>query len=491
MSSLSPITNEIEKYEAESSVLETSQWDRNNLMRTILQYSNTFLENLPDAKAYEHSGYQSTKLDKEALAIGRPAPMEDLLTFIRQRTDKPGLNAASGGHLGYIPGGGIFESAVADYIAAITNNYAGVFYAAPGAVRMENALIRWAGNLIGYKGRFGGNITSGGSIANLIAVTTARNTHRITAGNINSSVIYTTRQMHHSLLKVLKITGLHECPLRIVHLDNEFRMDTTHLLALIQEDEAAGLSPFLVIANAGSTDVGAVDPLLAIATVARQHRLWYHIDAAYGGFFMLTKYGQNVMTGIEQADSVILDPHKGLFLPYGTGMVLIRSLAHLKAAFKQDANYMQDTHAYDEEYSPADVSPELSKHFRGLRMWFPLKLHGLEPFRAALNEKLLLAHYFYFKVKKLGFEAPPFPDLSVVLFRYVPANGNPDTFNQKILFHIQQDGHIFISSTTIEGIFYLRAAILSFRTHRYHIDQLLKLLQTQLRHLSNEETLKN
>lgn len=168
-----------------------------------------------------------------------------------------------------------------------------------------------------------------------------------------------------------------------------------------------------------------------------------------------------------------MDPHKGLFLPYGLGMVMVKNVHHLFEANNYDANYMQDAKIDSDEYSPAQLSPELSKHFRGLRMWIPLKLHGTAPFASALEEKILLAQYFYHKIKALGFETGSFPDLSIVLFWFVPREDDANDFNKHLMESIQKDGRIFISSTTLKGEFLLRFVALSFRTHLRQVDVLL------------------
>jgi glutamate/tyrosine decarboxylase-like PLP-dependent enzyme len=397
--------------------------------------------------------------------------------LLQERIDKTGLNPASGGHLGYIPGGGIYASALGDYIAAITNRYAGVFYASPGAVRIENALINWVGKLIGYTNNFGGNLTSGGSFANLIAIATARSAGKIKTKNLENTVIYVCQQAHHSILKALKITGMEECIIRIIELDDHFRMNINKLQLQIEKDKKEGLHPFLLLGNAGSTDVGAVDSLYEMAVIAKENHLWFHVDAAYGGFFLLTKEGREKMKGIELADSVIMDPHKGLFIPYGLGIVMVKNIQHLLAANNFDANYMQDTKSQENEYSPSQLSPELSKHFRGLRMWLPLKLHGQKPFAASLEEKILLTRYFYEKVKLLGFKTGPFPDLSIIIFWFEPKEGDANEYNKMILKKIQSDGRVFISSTLIKNKFLLRFVALSFRTHKEHVDLLLTLLK--------------
>ena len=414
--------------------------------------------------------------------------MEPVLDFLEKRVDSTGLNSASGGHLGYIPGGSIFESALGDYLAAISNRYAGVFYASPGAVRMENTLLRWAAQLVGYPKDFGGNITSGGSLANLIAFSTARKEKNIKGVDIHRTVIYVSQQSHHCIWKAIQTCGMEEAIIRNIKMDDHYRMDPKALEMQIQKDREDGLIPFILISTAGSTDVGAIDPLYSLSKICQKEGLWFHVDGAYGGFFLLTDHGKKRMKGIELADSVVLDPHKGLFLPYGIGMVLVKNMEHLRAANSYQANYMQDTKAHQEEVSPADLSPELSKHFRGLRMWLPLKIHGTEKFKACLNEKLGLAAYFNAEVQKLGFTTLEEHDLSVVVFHYLPEVENAESFNADLAKYIQEDGRIFISTTRLDGKFMLRAAILSFRTHRKEVDLLLSLIKKYLENWHREES---
>jgi glutamate/tyrosine decarboxylase-like PLP-dependent enzyme len=313
-------------------------------------------------------------------------------------------------------------------------------------------------------------------MANLIAIATARKAMNIRARDVERTVVYTTRQTHHSLLKALRINGLHECELRVIPTDTNYRMNLTELERSISQDRQNGLLPFLIVSNAGSTDVGAFDPLKQVAVIAKKFHLWHHVDAAYGGFFLLTAYGKKKLGGIALADSVILDPHKGLFLPYGSGMVLIKEGNLLQETFSQEANYMQDSKLSQSELSPADVSPELSKHFRGMRMWLPLKMHGVQKFADALHEKLLLAKYFFQKITEMGFETGPEPDLSVVLFRLAPEE-NANERNKQIVADIHANCRVFISSTTINEVYWMRVAILSFRTHLKEVEELLEFLK--------------
>lgn len=456
--------------------LEETASERKALFDKINDFSEEFLNSLPDRKAFYYNTHPQTEADSFFEIDNQKAPLGTILDFFEERVLKTGLNPTSGGHLGYIPGGGVYSAAIADYLAAVTNRYAGEFYASPGAVRMEDALIDWAGKLMGYREGFGGNLTSGGSIANLIALHTAKHHKKVTGPVISKSVVYCTAQSHHSIYKALKIIGLEDCIVRKISLDEHFRISINDLEEQLKIDVQEGLKPFLLVANAGSTDVGAVDPLVILGNIAKSQNLWFHVDGAYGGFFMLTEQGKEKLKGIEQADSIILDPHKGMFLPYGSGIVLIKNIKYLADAHSYTANYMRDAHI-DGQYSPSNLSPELSKHFRGLRMWLPLKLYGEQAFTNYLNEKLQLAAYLSGQLEAIGYKIVCEPDLSVVAFRLELKQFGSDEQNKKVLDYIQKDGRIFISSTILDNKLTLRAAILSFRTHIKDLDLFLKLLK--------------
>jgi glutamate/tyrosine decarboxylase-like PLP-dependent enzyme len=238
--------------------------------------------------------------------------------------------------------------------------------------------------------------------------------------------------------------------------------------------------PWLLVASAGSTDVGAVDPLDRLADVAAEHGLWYHVDAAYGGYFLLVPAARERFRGIERADSTVLDPHKTLFLPYGLGVALVREEATLAQAFRSDAPYLQDTLSERDEVSPADLSPELTRPFRGLRLWLPLLVHGLAPFRASLEEKLLLTDWLYRELERRGWEVGPAPDLSVIIYRRVPAGwdlARTNRLNQRIVELVKQDGRVYVSSTLIDGRYLIRYAGVTHRTHLSTVRLLLDRLE--------------
>lgn len=479
------IRERIFAFQAEAKSLEPGRDERRATREAVVEYAEKFLNSINEINAYNTSESRGAGLLSAPIS-DHGTSIDEVLNILEKNVDTPGLNPASGGHLGYIPGGGIYDSALGDYLADVFNRYAGVFYASPGAVRMENMLIRWMAETVGYPASAGGNLTSGGSIANLIGIVTARDAQGIKAVDIPRSVIYLSEQAHHSIEKAIRISGLGECVLRYLPLDSRFRIIPNELERQIVDDKRAGLKPFLVIASAGTTDVGAIDPLGEIGEIARRHEIWYHVDGAYGGFFVLTGEGRRKLRGIERSDSLVIDPHKGLFLPYGSGVVLVKDINALSTSHHYSANYMQDAASSVDEPSPAELSPELTKHFRGLRLWLPLKLYGLKPFRACLEEKLLLAKYFYEKVTEIGFECPVEPELSVVVYRYAPQSGDADRFNKRLLEEVVNDGRVFISSTILNGKFTLRFACLAFRTHLETVDTLLMILEEKVKLLKNE-----
>ncbi|MEM6966604.1 MAG: pyridoxal-dependent decarboxylase [Bacteroidota bacterium] len=468
--------DQIKSLEQEARILEPPPHNRLAWQRKVEDYAFDFIDKMDERKTYVASESNGKALLEYDFS-DTPRSIDEVLKILKENVDTPGLNPASGGHLAYIPGGGLFPTALGDYLAAITNRYAGIFFGGPGAVRLENMLIKWMCSVMGYPSTASGNLASGGSIGNLIAIVTARDFKKIEPEEISNSVIYLTSQVHHCVQKAIRIAGLNSAKTTYIPVDHQFRMDVNVLRQQIKADLKAGKKPFLLIGSAGTTDVGAIDPLEELADTAEEFNLWFHVDAAYGGFFVLTGDGKEKMKGIERSDSVVIDPHKGLFLSYGLGAVLIKNVKAQQDAHYYQANYMQDALQNTEEISPADLSPELTKHFRGLRLWLPLQLYGLAPFRAGLEEKLLLTRYFYEKVQELGFEVGPYPELSVMIYRYVPKGGDPNEFNAKLIQYVHQDGRVFLSSTTLDGNFWIRLAVLAFRTHLHTIDLCLQVLK--------------
>lgn len=455
---------------------QRSQWNK-----AVQEYADKFLDEFNPNTTFVISEEMGRAIyDFPIEETGKS--IEEILDILKDNVDTPNLNPASGGHFGYIPGGGVFTTALGDYLAAVTNRYTGIFFACPGGVRMENLLLRWMCQMVDYPADALGNLTSGGSIANLSAIATARDYKGIKAKDIEKCVVYMTHQLHHCIQKSLRIAGMSECIVRYIPMDLNFKMNPDVLGQQIEADLVSNLTPFMVFASAGTTDTGAIDPLEAIGEIAQKHSVWYHIDAAYGGFFMLSDKLKKAFKGTALSDSIAIDPHKGLFLSYGIGAILIKNTAALYQSHHHTASYMQDAFTLEEEPSPADLSPELTKHFRGLRMWISLQLMGVAPFKAALEEKVLLCNYFYNQIQKLGFEVGPKPELSIAIFRYVADETDANAFNLELIEHFKKDGRVFLSSTTINETVWLRFAVLSFRTHLTQVDLTLTLLKDMIKH---------
>jgi glutamate/tyrosine decarboxylase-like PLP-dependent enzyme len=411
----------------------------------------------------------SQRLDPEFAEEGREP--DQVLDYVRACIDAPGFATTSPRFMAYIPGGALPYSAFGDLLAAASNKYSGFASASPGAVRIENACAAWLANVIGYPSGASGTLTSGGSTANLTAVVAAREAKDPEGGG----AVYVTRFAHYCIDKALHIAGRGRSPRRVIATDDAYRMSVEALEQALEEDKRNGVRPWLVVASAGTVDTGAIDPLPEIAELCRRHSAWFHVDGAYGGLFALCDRVR--LRGIEQADSVALDPHKTLFLPYGTGAALVRDGKLLQEAFSASADYIRPLGESEVGPSPADLSPELTRHFRAMRLWLPLQIAGVAAFRAAQAEKLALARYFHARLSQIdGWDAGPSPDLSVVAFRYLPKSGDVDDFNERLIHHIQQEGRIMLSGTRIDGSFRLRCAILSFRTHIEHIDDAIDAL---------------
>jgi aromatic-L-amino-acid decarboxylase len=378
------------------------------------------------------------------------------------------LQTTSPGYLGYVPGGGLPDAALAELYGMLTNRYTTLSMAAPTFAVLEQQVIRWFCGLVGWGDDAGGVLLSGGSLANLVGVCTARDVRR---PRPDRARIYTSEQAHHSVRKAALVAGFPDDVVALVPTDAGHRTDPRALADRLTADRAAGLEPFLVVANAGSTAVGAVDELHALADVAAAAGVHLHVDAAYGGFFLLTDRGREALAGIERADSVALDPHKGLFFPYGTGAVVVRDRAALRRAHTVRSSYLPETHG-DDLWDFADLGPELSRGARGLRVWWPLVLHGRRAFREALDEKLDLARVAADHVRQLpGVRMVTEPVLSLFAFR---ADGDDD-HNRRWLAATNQRGRVFLTGATVPGVgFVLRVCVLGLRTHRPTIDALLE-----------------
>jgi aromatic-L-amino-acid/L-tryptophan decarboxylase len=437
-----------------------------------LAYLIEFLGRQPDLPAAGEPG------GLEAARTVRESPPEEggefkpLMETIELAAAKA-YGTTGPGYLPFIPGGGLFTATLADFLATGINRFVNLWSAAPVVAQIENNVVRWLCDLFGYPDESRGILTSGGSMANFSAIVAARRARL--PSNFLDGTLYVSDQVHASVNKAAALAGFGPRNIRVVPATPQLRLDVDRLRAMVRDDRGAGLEPFLVVASAGTTNTGAVDPLTEIADLASDEGLWLHADAAYGGFFQLTERGRTKFRGIERADSITLDPHKGMFLPYGTGSLVVREGARLREAHFTGAAYLQDAAAEDEIPNFSEYSPELSRDFRGLRVWFPLKLHGVSAFREALDEKLDLARVLYDGLRGIPeLELPWEPELTVVPFRLVDGD---DEANKRLLERINASGRVFMSSTILQNRFTIRACILSHRTHRDRIDECIDIIR--------------
>ena len=397
--------------------------------------------------------------------------MADALALI-DRAASASLFTPGPGYLAYVPGGGLPAAGIAELIAATINRFTGLSQAAPALARLESDVLQWLAAELGFDPETRGIFTSGGSMANFGAVVTARNQHFGDDGDLRKAVVLVSGQVHHSVEKAARLAGIASKNVRSVAVDDQQRLDVDALRVAVAEHR-----PFMIVASAGTTNTGAIDPLHAIADLCESEGIWLHIDGAYGATWYLCEEGRRRLAGMERANSLSLDPHKGLFLPYGTGCLLVRDGDALAAAHRGSAHYLQD---FDDPNvpSPSEYGPELSRPYRGLRLWLPLMLHGAGAFREALSEKLVLAERVYDALVGLRLDVVGRPQLTTVAFRLPRTAGElRDDWNSRniaFMARINDKNRVYLSSTELDGAFTLRVCVVGFRTHVDHIDALIE-----------------
>jgi aromatic-L-amino-acid decarboxylase len=489
--------------------------DANEMRRLIDEAARRVIEHIESLPSQPAQNVEGAT--EYARTLIEPLPRqgqsyESLLDFLFRDAIPRSFTAAGPGYLAYVPGGGLYHAAVADYIADAVNRYVGVCAAAPVLAQIEANVVRWFCEIAGYGRGSGGVLTTGGSMANLIAIITARKT--LLGDDFANATLYCGDQVHHAFQKSAMLAGFSAANIREIESDALFRVRIDALEAAIARDRAAGLRPFLVAGSAGTTNTGAVDDLEALGRVARANEMWFHADGAYGAFFALTERGRARLRGMDDADSIVLDPHKTLFLPFGTGALIVRDASLLRRAHSMHADYLPAFQESDELVDFCELSPELSRDFRGLRVWLPLKMFGIEPFRQQLDEKLDLAAYAAEELRKIeGIEIVAEPQLSILAFRYVgpptstaagpaasappirrrdgaaPAGETPavhdlDALNRELLHRINARKRVMLTPGVVGGEFVIRICVVSHRTHRDRIDMCLDDVRAAVKELS-------
>ena len=407
---------------------------------------------------------------------------EQLLDFLFDEAIPRSFNAAGPGYLAYIPGGGIFHAAVADLIADAVNRYVGVFAPAPLLVQLEANVVRWFCEIVGYGAGSGGVLTSGGSLANLTAIIAARRS--VLGEDFLRATLYCGDQTHHAFQKAAVLAGFPAANIREIPSDATFRVRVELMADAITRDRANGFTPFMLCGSAGTTATGAVDDLSSLAQLARSESVWFHADGAYGAFFMLTQRGREAMRGISEADSIILDPHKTLFLPFGTGALVVRDASVLRRAYSFHAEILPQFQEGAELIDFCEISPELSRDFRGLRVWLPLKLFGIEPFRAQLEEKLDLASWAAAELHKIEGIVVAEPQLSIVAFRLLKPGADLDALNHELMARINARQRVMLTGAVVDGKFVIRICVVSHRTHRDRMEMCIEDIRAAVDEMS-------
>ena len=385
-----------------------------------------------------------------------------------------GIFHASGGHMSYIPNSGMYTAALADFLATGLNRFTGVANAAPGFTAVEYGVVDWFTSIFELGPDAAGVLVSGGSMANFTGIVTARVAKL--GDHFTKGVLYVTSHTHHSVAKAARLAGFRGDQIVPIDVDAELRMDPAILVRQIGSDRTAGLQPFIIIGSAGTTDTGTVDPLSTLADIAAGEDLWLHVDGAYGGFFQLTDRGKRVLTGISRADSISLDPHKGLSIPFGVGAILVKSEEALLVAHEGRGAYLRDDDSHVGLRDLSSLGLELTRPFRALSVWLPLQLHGVAPFRETLDFSLDLAEIAFQRLKTIDGVSPDLkPDLSIVAFGF-----DDDAAGRAALEAVNEDGRVHLSPTIVDGRFVLRFAILNRRTAADHIDHAIDIIEKTL-----------
>ncbi len=366
---------------------------------------------------------------------------------------------------GFVPTSPTWPGIVADFLCAGFNPNVATWLTASGASQLELVVVDWMRNWIGYPETAGGMLTSGGSAAIVEALVTAREV----AGHPRLPSVYMSDRSHSALKKAALIAGVQRENIRVVRSDDDFRLDLLELRRVAREDRARGLHPIAVCANAGTASTGAIDPLGPMADFCAEEGIWLHVDAAYGGFVLVTERGKELLRGIERADSVNLDAHKWFFQPYEAGALLVKNLTHLETTFAMGHDVLQDTIWGANHPNMSDRGLQLSRAARALKIWMSVQTFGMEKFRGAVRNGLDLAQRAARYIEShAALEMTHKVTLGIVCFRFNPGGGEDaqllEEINRKVLAEIFWSEHAFFSSTSLKGEFTLRICIVNHTT---------------------------
>jgi glutamate/tyrosine decarboxylase-like PLP-dependent enzyme len=464
-----------------------------------VEWAAAYLDSIRDLRIASVVG--SAEL-RDRLAETLPAEGRDFDRLLETFRDVVVEGSRHGGHprfFGYVSSPGTAVAAVADFLASVLNANLPAWRSAPAPTELERLTIDWLKELLGCDPAAGGLFTSGGSMANLTALAAARHRHCGDVVSLHGVAshpaplrVYTSTEAHHSTHKAAALLGIGRANVAGVATDDRLRMDVDDLVRRIEQDRREGSDPFCVVATAGSVVTGAVDPLADIAAVAREHGLWMHVDACYGGFARLAPSARALFDGLAEADSIALDPHKWLYLPADCGCLLYRDPAAVPGAFTLDADYTRILeHEPAEAYAFWDYGLELTRRFRALKVWMTLAYAGSRAIGEAIESNLDCARYLAQLVNASeDFELLAPVELSIFCFRYLPPGARTgrdrsaddehelDRLNERIMIAVQRAGSSYLSNATVNGRFALRGCVLNYRTSRQDMATLLQDVRT-------------
>lgn len=422
-------------------------------------------------------------------ALGSSAPstgvdFEKLIGTLEQSVFPYHAREVHPGFLAYIPSCPTFPALLGDWLATGYNFFAGVWPVAAGPNQVEMTVLEWFRTWMGMPEGSSGLLTSGGSGANLTALVAARHAAIEKGKDIRNLTVYTSAQAHSSVVRAAWIAGIARDNVRTVAMDNLFRLDVADLKRVVSEDRARGLEPFVVVASAGTTNTGSVDPLNEIADYTQSESLWLHVDAAYAGFAALSDEGRTMLAGIGRADSLTLDPHKWLFVPFECGCLMVRDPAFLADAFRIVPEYLKDVQPGEEEVNFADRGEQLTRYSRALKIWMSVSYFGTDAIRTEIDNAFRRARLLESLVtQSRDFETLCPAQFGIFCFRAKPQGIQDvalDRLNERINDRVVSEGRFLISSTRLRGNFSLRMCTLGFRTTDEDIKALFESLERAL-----------
>jgi glutamate/tyrosine decarboxylase-like PLP-dependent enzyme len=422
--------------------------------------------------------------DEAARRIAAPPPalgrdLDALLDTLQRDVFPFAAREPHPGFMAYVPSCPTFPAVLGDWLASGFNFFGGVWAVSAGPTEVELVVLDWFRQWLGMPEGTGGLLTNGGSGATLTALVAAR--HEAVgddAARIARLTVYMSDQTHSSAIRAAWIAGIPRSQVRLLPTDDAFRIALADLEDAIAADRAAGLIPLAVIANAGTTNTGAVDPLPELAELCAREAIWLHADAAYGGFAALTERGRAALAGIERADSVTMDPHKWLFVPFECGCLLAREPERLARAFRIYPEYLKDVETSGAEVNFADYGEQLTRRSRGLAVWLSVSYFGVDALRDAVAHGMALTEHAEQRVRALhGLEVLSPATLGVLCFRaHPPGRDDPealDALTDRIARTIVAAGRFFISTTRVGGALALRICPIGYRTTEEDVDSLI------------------